>query len=170
VERSSWEQRLQAARQSTGDQAALVAEYQPLAQGGNPDRGRAIFSGKGTCSTCHRVGHEGGTIGPDLTTIGAIRSAPDLVESLVVPSATIAQRYETYVVVTTAGRIFTGVIARQSPEIVVLHDASGAETRIRKDAIEEMELTKRSIMPETTIKILTREEVRDLLAYLQTLR
>jgi putative heme-binding domain-containing protein len=170
VQRPEAERRLKAARQSTGDQAALVGEYQPLAQGGNPNRGRTLYAGKGTCSTCHRVGSEGGTVGPDLTKIGAIRSARDLVESLVLPSATIAQRYETYVVVTDAGRTFTGVLARQSPEVVVLNDASGAEIRIRKSEIDQMEMTKRSIMPETTIKTLTREEVRDLLAYLQSLK
>jgi putative heme-binding domain-containing protein len=170
VQRPDAERRLKAARQSTGDQAALLGEYQPLAQGGNPNRGRALYSGKGTCSTCHRVGSEGGTIGPDLTKIGAIRSARDLVESLVLPSATIAQRYETYVVVTDSGRTFTGVLARQSPEVVVLNDASGAEIRIRKSEIDQMEMTKRSIMPETTIKTLTRDEVRDLLAYLQSLK
>jgi hypothetical protein len=52
----------------------------------------------------------------------------------------------------------------------VLSDASGAESRIRTDEIEEMAMTKRSIMPETTIQILAREEVRDLLAYLQSLQ
>lgn len=61
-------------------------------------------------------------------------------------------------------------ITRQSREIIVLSDASGAESRIRTDEIEEMAMTKRSLMPETTIQILAREEVRDLLAYLQSLR
>jgi putative heme-binding domain-containing protein len=129
-----------------------------------------LYFGKATCSTCHRVGNEGGVIGPDLTKVGAIRTARDLVESLVVPSATIAQRYETYTVITDAGRVFTGVLARQTPELVVLHDASGAELRIRTDTIDEMEMSKRSIMPETTIKTLVREEVRDLLAFLQSLK
>ncbi|MHB8955106.1 MAG: PVC-type heme-binding CxxCH protein [Pirellulaceae bacterium] len=169
-ERTRWRARLTAAQQSTGDQAALVADFQTLAQGGNSDLGRALFFGKGTCSACHRVGNEGGMIGPDLTTIGAIRSSRDLVESIVLPSATIAQRYETYVVLTDAGRTFTGVITRQSREVLVLTDASGAESRIRRDEIDEMEMSRRSIMPETTIKTLAREEVRDLLAYLQSLK
>jgi putative heme-binding domain-containing protein len=161
---------LAAARQSTGDQAALLDEYQPLAEGGNTDRGRTLYFGKATCSTCHRVGNEGGAIGPDLTKVGAIRTARDLVESLVVPSATIAQRYETYTVITDAGRMFTGVLARQTPDLVVLHDASGAELRIRTDTIDEMEMSKRSLMPETTVKTLVREEVRDLLAFLKSLK
>lgn len=170
AQRARWGTRLKAAQQSAGDQVALVSEYQPLAEGGNADRGRALFVGKGTCSTCHRVGNEGGTIGPDLTKIGAIRSGRDLVESLVLPSATIAQRYETYVVVTNAGRVFDGVLTRRSAEVIVLSGASGSESRIRTDEIDEMAISKRSLMPETTIKILTREEVRDLLAYLRSLK
>ncbi len=66
--------------------------------------------------------------------------------------------------------MFTGVLARQTPDLVVLHDASGAERRIRTNSIDEMEMSKRSIMPETTIKTLVREEVRDLLAFLQSLK
>lgn len=91
-------------------------------------------------------------------------------ESLVLPSATIAQRYETYVVVTDAGRAFDGVITRRSADVVVLSGASGSQSRIRKDEIDEMAMSKRSIMPETTIKTLTREEVRDLLAFLQSFK
>ena len=63
----------------------------------------------------------------------------------------------------------SGVLTRQTPELVVLHDASGAELRTGTSTIDEMEMSKRSIMPETTIKTLVREEVRDLLAFLQSL-
>ena len=138
--------------------------------GGTPGRGRSLYFGKSTCSTCHAVGREGGTIGPDLTTIGAIRSGRDLIESLVLPSATIAQNYDTYVVVTDEGKMIKGILARRSKETIVLYDASGAELRLRTDAIDEMEVSRRSLMPDGLLEIVTREELRDLLAYLQSLR
>ncbi|MFM8986901.1 MAG: hypothetical protein ACKONH_12765, partial [Planctomycetia bacterium] len=159
-----------AARPAVADQAAAVGDYLPLAQGGSAERGRGRFFGKATCSTCHRVGAAGGVVGPDLTRIGAIRSARDLVESLVVPSATIAQRYETHVAVTDSGRAVTGVLVRQSDEVLVLRDAGGAEVRIPRAEIEELQTSKRSMMPETTVRLLDRAEVRDLLAYLQGLQ
>lgn len=162
--------RLAAARPSPADHATAVGDYLPLATGGDAARGRALFFGKATCSTCHRVGDAGGVIGPDLTTIGAIRSARDIVESLVVPSATIAQRYETYVAVTDSGRAVTGTLVRQSDEVLVLRDAAGAEVRIPRAEIEDLQTSRRSMMPETTIRLLEREEVRDLLAYLQNLK
>ncbi len=171
-ERLAAEQRIKTSRPSTDvkDQAARIAEYEPLLKGGDAARGRTLYFGKSTCSTCHTVGKEGGTIGPDLTTVGAIRSGRDLIESLLFPSATIAQKYETYVVVNDDGKIVQGILARQSKETIVLYDASGAELRLRKDGIEQMEVSRRSLMPEGVANVLARDEIRDLLAYLQTLR
>ena len=112
------------------EQQARLAEYLPLLEGGNAQRGRAVFLSKKTaCSTCHRVGREGGQIGPDLTTIGAIRAGRDILESIVFPSSTIAQEFEQYLVVTTEGRVISGLMARQTADTVVLRDSSGAETR-----------------------------------------
>ena len=41
---------------------------------------------------------------------------------------------------------------------------------LRKDGIEQMEVSRRSLMPEGVTNVLARDEIRDLLAYLQTLR
>lgn len=163
---------LKEAQQSTDvvDQAARLAEYEPLLKDGNASHGRTLFFGKAACSTCHTVGQQGGTIGPDLTTIGKIRSGRDLIESLVLPGATIAQNYETYVVITGEGKTFQGILARRSAQTVVLYDVSGAELRLRTDEIDEMAISNGSLMPNGLLGVLTREDVRDLLAYLQGLK
>ena len=81
--------------ESVRDRQARLAEYEPLLTGGDPGRGRAVFFGRtAACATCHRVGDEGGRVGPDLTRIGAIRSGHDLLESILWPSSTFAQGYE----------------------------------------------------------------------------
>lgn len=116
------------------------------------------------------MGKEGGTIGPDLTTIGAIRPGRDLIESLVLPNATIAQQFETYAIITDEGKAHQGTLARRSTETIVLCDASGAELRVRTDAIEQMAVSQRSLMPDGLLAVLDRAEIRDLLAYLQSLR
>ena len=51
-----------------------------------------------------------------------------------------------------------------------MRETSGAELRIRTDAIEEMAVSQRSLMPDGLLVVLTRAESRDLLAYLQDLR
>jgi putative heme-binding domain-containing protein len=150
---------------------ARLAEYKDLLTGGDPVRGQAVFSGpKAACATCHRIGDAGGRVGPDLTKIGAIRSGHDLLESIVFPSSTFAQGYEPYTVATAGGRVFTGLIARQDADVVVLRDSSGAETRLGRGEIEEMRRIEASIMPEGLANVLTRRELMDLLAFLKAQR
>jgi putative heme-binding domain-containing protein len=158
-------------RQSQAEQKTRLAEFEPLLQGGDASRGRTVFfSKKSVCATCHRIGNEGGSAGPDLTKIGVVRSSRDLLESLILPSSTIAQGFDPYLIVTKNGRSLTGVVAAQTGDVVVVRDASGAEARLPRDQIDEMRRSSVSLMPEGLERNLTREEFRDLLAFLQSLR
>jgi putative heme-binding domain-containing protein len=156
-------------RRALVDEKALV-DLEPLLQGGDENRGQQVFLGKAGCSACHRVGKTGGVIGPDLTRVGAIRSERDLIESLAMPSATFAQGYEPLRVELSSREILNGMRARQLDDAFVLRDASGAETRLRSDQIKRVESSEVSIMPDGLLSGLTREEIRDLLAYLQKLK
>jgi putative heme-binding domain-containing protein len=158
-------------QKSTAAQQARLARFEPLLTGGNAEKGREVFFGKKTgCATCHRIGKDGGAIGPDLTKVGAIRSGRDVLESIVLPSSTIAQGYENYLVVTKDGRVVGGVIARQTAEVLVLRDSSGAELRLRKDQIQEINRQATSLMPEGLERTINSAEFRDLLAFLQGLK
>lgn len=152
-------------------QQARLAALAPLAAGGDADRGRAVFFGKkAACASCHTVGNEGGKVGPDLTKIGAIRTGRDLLEAVVLPSASFARGYRPYVIVTDEGRIHTGIISRQTADTVYLRTAELAEVRIPRESIEEMKESSTSIMPKGLETTLSEEELRDLLAYLQQRR
>ncbi|MCI0379541.1 MAG: HEAT repeat domain-containing protein [Gemmataceae bacterium] len=152
-------------------QKERLASFEPLLDAGDPARGRAVFFGKKVaCAACHRIGAEGGTIGPDLTKIGVVRAGRDLLESILVPSSTIAQGYDPYVFVTDDGKVLNGLIARQTADLVVMRDAGGAELQLRKDRVQEIRRAVVSIMPEGLERALDREEFRDLLAYLQSLK
>ena len=109
-------------------------------------------------------------LGPDLTRIGAIRSGRDLIESLVLPSATFAQGYETFSVATRTGDLLTGIQVRQLDGSFVLRDATSVETRLAAEQIEKVERRSTSLMPEGLLAPLSRDEIRDLLAYLQNLK
>jgi putative heme-binding domain-containing protein len=151
--------------------AARLAEFEPLLDGGDKDRGRAVFFGsKAACGACHRVGNDGGTVGPDLTKVGGVRAGRDLLESVVLPSATFAQGYETYRVDLADGRTAAGVIARRTADGVVLRDATGAEVRVPAAAVERMTRDRTSLMPDGLAQAVTPHEFRDLLAYLLSLR
>jgi putative heme-binding domain-containing protein len=89
---------------------------------------------------------------------------------VVFPSASLAQGFETYRVTTAAGKVLTGTIARQTADVVVLRDSTGAETRVPRDTIESLERQGTSLMPDSLARALTREELRDLLAFLRSLK
>lgn len=150
---------------------AKLAAFEFALSGGDPARGREVFFGKqAACGACHRVGRQGGGVGPDLTKIGAVRSGRDLLESVLAPSATFAQGYEPWIVVLGDGDVWSGVIARQTDELVVLRAASGAETVLRREQIRQMRRSAVSLMPEGLERALSGPELRDLMAYLRGLK
>jgi putative heme-binding domain-containing protein len=149
-------------------QKQRMDELTPLLAGGDATRGKSIFFGRKTaCAACHTTGGQGGKVGPDLTGIGKIRAGRDLVEAIAFPSATFARGFRSYVIATDAGRVFTGVITRETALAITLRTADLAEVRIPKSSIEAMKESTVSIMPKGLDKTLTPDELRDLLAFLQ---
>jgi len=139
--------------------------------GGDATRGREVFhSNQAACAACHRIQDAGGQIGPDLSHIGAIRAPQDLLESVMAPSASFARGYETYSITTSDGIPYIGVIARETAAFLFLRDGSRNEVRISRKAIEEMERRPISIMPEGLHRQLTQDDLRDLIAYLSSLK
>ena len=129
------------------------------------DNGRALFFGKATCYTCHKIGTEGGEFGPDLTSIQRDRSTHDLLEAIVYPSASFVREYETYKVKTASGEQ-TGIIRSKTPDEVVLATSLQSSIRIPKADITGTELSDVSMMPQGLDKLLTPREMADLMAFL----
>jgi putative heme-binding domain-containing protein len=152
-------------------QKARLAELEPLLQGGDAGRGREVFFGKkALCFTCHTVRSQGGQIGPDLTKIGTTRSGRDLLEAIVFPSASFARGYEPFVVATRSGKSLSGILKRQTAEAFYLVTSDRAEIRIPRSEIEALAPGKVSLMPQGLVTQLGRQELADLLAFLQSLR
>ncbi len=155
----------------TAAQMARLDELKPVLSGGDPKNGRAIFFGtKAACAACHTVQGEGGRVGPDLSKIGGIRSGPDLLESIVFPSASFVRGYEPYVITTAGGQFHTGIIARETAEAVYLRTAERAEIRIPRAEVESIVRGKVSIMPQGLDGQLSRQELGDLIAFLRSLK
>jgi len=140
-------------------------------QGGDIRRGQAVFnSPKVACMSCHAIGYMGGKIGPDLTRIGQVRSERDLLEAIVFPSASFARGFESVVVTTEAGETHSGVVRSDLTDAVVLATAAGAETRILRRDIVDMQPGTVSVMPPGLDEQLTRQELADLVAFLKATR
>jgi putative heme-binding domain-containing protein len=161
-------ERLQA---DAGKQKERLAELESHLKGGDGDRGRLVFFGtKASCSACHAIKGAGGQIGPDLTTIAAIRSGRDLLEAVIFPSSSFARGYEPYVVETRDGRTHTGVLGRETTDAIYLVTTERAEILIPRGTIETLVPSRVSIMPQGLDVQLSRQELADLMAFIQSLR
>jgi putative heme-binding domain-containing protein len=160
--------RLHAAVQE--QQHRLVALDAKLGKG-DASRGRELFFGaRATCGACHQVGTDGGQIGPNLSHIGEVRSRRDLLEAIVFPSASFARGYEPVSIVTTSGRVFSGIVARETPASVYLRTADRAEVRIGREEIDALSPSKTSIMPQGLDRQLDPDQLSDVIAFLQGLK
>jgi putative heme-binding domain-containing protein len=70
-------------------------------------------------------------------------------------------------VTTTDGKIHTGVIVDEGPNsTVTLADAQGKQEVLRRQDIEQRVASPTSLMPANLQELMTAQEFRDLLAYL----
>jgi putative membrane-bound dehydrogenase-like protein len=132
---------------------------------GNLENGRQLFFGKGICFGCHTVGAEGGKMGPDLTSIQKDRSAHDLLEAIIYPNSSFVREFETYQIKTKTTE-YTGVIEEQSPEAIMLKTGPQTTVRIARKDMVSMHVMDVSMMPQGLDKLLSEQEMADLMAFL----
>ncbi len=143
-----------------------------LARSGDPARGQKVFTRERSdaCIRCHRVRGIGNWVGPDLSSIGVKYGKDALLDAVINPSASIAVAYQTTMVVTRDGRVLNGLVAKQSPEELVLKTADGQRLTLATADIEERKELNKSIMPDGIAETMTTDELVDLLTFLETLR
>jgi putative heme-binding domain-containing protein len=166
--------RVEAARHLSLPAAADSRPLPPIAelmrQSGDPERGRQVFQTTGTCAKCHKVGGEGKEVGPDLSEIGGKLSPDALYVSILDPNAGISHNYESYVVVTTGGSFVTGLLVSRTDQSVTIRTAEGVDKEIPAREIDELVRSKVSLMPADLQKLLSVQDLVDVVAYLRTLR
>jgi quinoprotein glucose dehydrogenase len=140
-------------------------------EGGDAERGREVFFGSAaaSCRRCHIIDGSGGNVGPNLSSIGLQKPLDYLLESIVLPNAKIAKGFESVLLAMDDGRVITGIVRGEDEETYRLVVGTGEVIVVEKDRIEEQAVGL-SGMPDDAAKKLTRAEVRDLVAYLATLR
>jgi putative membrane-bound dehydrogenase-like protein len=138
---------------------------------GNAAVGKQVFQNRQAgCFLCHRVGPEGGRVGPDLSTIGQRRNQRDLLEAVIFPSSSLARGYESQTLLLDDGRSLSGLITHETSDSIVLRLADQSETRVARASIEEMKPSSMSIMPGGLENTMSRQQLADLVAYLQSLK
>ena len=136
---------------------------------GDAVRGETIYRGKGNCASCHRVGPEGSRIAPNLSNIGAIRSAGSLAESLVDPTAAMLPLNRTVRAVTQDGTLHLGRRLNEDTYTVQMINEDERLLSLVKDDLREYTILTTSAMP-SFAESLTEQERADVLAFLLTLK
>jgi quinoprotein glucose dehydrogenase len=155
----------------THDPADPLADWHDVLVGGDPDRGHRIFRTKAevSCVRCHQAAGQGGEVGPKLDAIASKRDGRYLLEAIVLPNAKVADGYATTVIITDEGLTLSGIVVAEDETAVTLRDADGKERKIPTEAIDER-TSGPSAMPADLAGKLSRRELRDLVAWLQSLR
>jgi putative membrane-bound dehydrogenase-like protein len=156
---------------SAGDQAAHLDKLAKELPPGDVRRGQEVFVSKRVaCINCHTIGYQGGRLGPDLTTIGKVRNAHDLMEAIVYPSASYARGYEPVILKLRDADPQVGIVASETREEIVLNTGPQETKRFPWSGIIEMRPSPVSLMPDGFENILSRQELADVLAFLQDRR
>src|SRR5262245_36693697 len=133
---------------------------------GDVAAGAAFFFGIGNCFSCHMVKGRGGSLGPDLSDLGAKRTLSEIEMSLRTPSARLAPGFRVVSARLRDGRVIRGFARNESNYDLQLQSLDGKLHQLRHQEIAELIRESASLMPEVKA---TQEEMRDLLAYLSRL-
>jgi putative heme-binding domain-containing protein len=161
----------------TEREATQVANYvrtlgrtAAVAVPGNVANGQALFAGKAGCAGCHAVRGSGGTLGPELTDVGARRSPDYLRRVLDDPAGALPEGFLMVRVVTSPGREVRGVRMNEDSFTIQIKDLTGRFHSFRKSELAALHReTGQTPMPSYRGK-LEPGEFDDLIAYLVSLR
>ncbi|HEV2275007.1 MAG TPA: c-type cytochrome [Acidobacteriaceae bacterium] len=132
---------------------------------GNVQNGAAIFAGKGGCLKCHMLHGQGGTIGPDLSNIGAQVTLAQLRAALT-ESGPIPQGYRPVKVVTRGGETVEGIAKNEDAFSIQILDLHNQLHLYDTSELKQIDHGGKSLMPHDYDKVLTASELQDLIAML----
>jgi len=152
--------RLRASAYTTGAIAAEVLTR------GDPKHGADVFRRPElACLSCHRVGSEGGQIGPALDAIGSAQPLELIIGMIIEPQREIKEGFEAIKLTTRNGGVVIGIVVAGNASELTLRDPEGVEHTVAQAEIVSREMIG-SLMPAGLTDSLTPEDFRDLLAYL----
>jgi putative heme-binding domain-containing protein len=140
-----------------------------VAHGRSFARGKAAFEAA-QCLACHKLGNEGGAIGPDLTAVSSRFTRRDILESILEPSKVISEQYQSSNLFLKNGDDVSGRILEESPTeyVVLTNPLLNTRATVKKSDVARLQPSQVSMMPAGLVSILTKDELLDLLAYLES--
>ncbi len=151
----------------------------PSVQAGNAENGSAVFQKLG-CATCHIINGAGGSLGPELSGIGAHRSPKYLRGAVLEPGASLpkgvlpipSRGFDEFLlvrIVTRDGKEVRGLRINEDSFTIQLKDTKNQFLSFRKSDVRQIEKEfGKSLMPGYRDR-LTGSDIDDLVAYLSSL-
>lgn len=156
--------------ETSGDKKAEITKYKSyltpkFLATANKGHGRTLFNQ--ACFACHKLFGEGNEIGPDITG-GNRRDLSFLLENIINPGAVIGADYQLTSFTLKDGQILLGMVRGDNENAVRIALPGGTEQLVSKAKIAKREKLELSMMPEGILAPMSKEQVRDLVAYLQS--
>jgi putative heme-binding domain-containing protein len=126
--------------------------------------GRQLFTS--ACGICHTFGYIGNQVGPGLagSNIGKLDY---FLENVLNPNGVIGKDYQLNVFKLKGGATMSGIVQFEDAQSFRLVMPGGAKFTVAKGEVEQREILPMSLMPEGLLDALTKEQVINLVAYLQ---
>lgn len=139
--------------------------FDPMTLRASAEKGAQVFEKE--CSSCHRFGAAGKDFGPDLTTLTSRFKKKDVLESILWPSKTISDQYQSFIIETKDGELVNGLLVSEDAKKLVVKTAQVERPiEIPKSAVKDRRLSKISIMPEDLLAPYGMGDVSNLMAYI----
>ncbi len=131
-------------------------------------KGKTILNENG-CLTCHRIGDQGSRVGPDLSAIGADRTAEQIERSIVAPDEEVLPENRYARVVTKDGATITGKLLNQDGFSVQMMDSNEQLRSFMRADLKEYTILEKGLMPSYEKKLST-EQLAELVKYLSSFK
>jgi quinoprotein glucose dehydrogenase len=148
-----------------------MGPFREALHGGDAEAGRVVFLERAevSCARCHMIGLEGGQAGPKLTGIGSKQSREYLLESILFPNKDLAKGFENVLVLMNDGTSVAGTVDKEDAKELVINSPEDGEVRVKKADIKSRQKAL-SGMPEEFRQILTKQDLRNLVEFLASLK
>ncbi len=150
------------------DRQKLVEQYaEVLAKGGDAERGKEVF--RQQCATCHQVAGIGVQVAPDISD-SRVKSAQQYLTDILLPNQAIDNNYVSYTVLTTDGRVLSGILTTETVSSVTLKQPEAKTVVLPRSEIEALRSDGISLMPEGLEKSITPRQMADLITFIKNWR
>jgi quinoprotein glucose dehydrogenase len=143
------------------------AGFRETLNGGDAAAGKKVFFEKieASCMRCHKIGEQGGDAGPALSDVGAKKDRAFMLESILYPNKQIAQGFESLIVKQKSGKTVVGILKKETEKELELNVPPEGIVKIAKDDVASSKRGQ-SLMPEELGKILSKQDIRNLVEFL----